>query len=66
MIVTLGAFTSQAMNFAKSKTNLRLIDGNELVDLILAHYEKFDSSYKGLLPLRMVYIPESLTPKEAE
>jgi hypothetical protein len=31
-------------------SNLRLIDGNELVDLILAHYEQLDSSYKGMLP----------------
>jgi restriction system protein len=66
MLVALGTFTSQAINFAKSKTNLRLIDGNELVDLILAHYEKFDSRYKGILPLRKVYIPESLDPQEEQ
>jgi restriction system protein len=64
LLVTLGAFTSQAKNFAKSKSNLRLIDGDELVDLILAHYEQFDSRYKGILPLKRVYVPESL--KETE
>ena len=31
MIVTLGGFTAQANEFRKSKTNLRLIDGSELV-----------------------------------
>jgi restriction system protein len=61
MIVTLSTFTTQAINFAKSKTKLRLIDGNELVDLILLHYEEFDSSYKGMLPLRRVYVPEPLS-----
>lgn len=60
MIVTLAAFSPQATAFAKSKSNLRLIDGELLVDLILSHYEQFDSSYKGLLPLRRVYIPEPL------
>jgi restriction system protein len=64
MIITLGTFTTQAINFAKSKSNLRLIDGNELVGLILLHYEQFDSSYKGILPLRRVYVPEPLSPKE--
>jgi restriction system protein len=64
MVVTLGMFTAQAVNFAKSKTNLRLIDGNELVELILAHYEQFDSSYKGMLPLRRVYVPEPLSSQE--
>ena len=28
--------------------NLRLIAGDELVNLILQHYEKLDSRYKGL------------------
>ena len=64
MIVTLGTFSTQATNFAKSKSNLRLISGTELVDLILTHYEEFDSSYKGLLPLRRIYVPEPLSSKE--
>jgi restriction system protein len=60
LLVTLGAFTNQARNFARSKTNLRLIDGSELVDLVLQHYEEFDSRYKGLLPLKRIYVPEVL------
>lgn len=35
LLVTVGAFTNQAKNFARSKANLRLIDGDDLVDLIL-------------------------------
>jgi restriction system protein len=65
LFVTLGTFSSQAVNFAKSKTNLRLIDGQELVDLIIAHYDNFDSRYKGLIPLKRVYVPETL-PEEEE
>jgi restriction system protein len=61
LLVTLGSFTSQAMNFARSNSNLRLIDGEELVDLILAHYEQFDPQYKGILPLKKVYIPQPTT-----
>lgn len=64
LLVTLGTFTSQARSFAKSKSNLRLIDGSELVGLIFQHYEQFDSRYKGLLPLRRVYVPEVLEETE--
>ena len=39
LLVTLGSFTKQARGFAQGKSNLRLIDGDELVDLILRHYE---------------------------
>jgi restriction system protein len=60
LMVTLGVYTGQAKNFARSKANLRLIDGSDLVDLILEHYEEFDSRYKGLLPLKRIYVPESL------
>lgn len=65
LLVTLGTFTSQAKNFAKSKSNLRLIDGDELVNLILLHYEQFDSRYKGLLPLKRVYVPQTLEETES-
>jgi restriction system protein len=59
-MVTLGSFTPQAKHFARAKTNLRLIDGEELVRLIFAHYDQFESRYKGLLPLRRVFVPEAL------
>ncbi|MHB8928779.1 MAG: restriction endonuclease [Bacillota bacterium] len=61
LIVTLGTFTNHARAFAQSKGNLRLIDGDDLVELILEHYEEFDSRYKGLMPLRRVYVPELIT-----
>ena len=63
-MVTLGVYTNQAKNFARNKANLRLIDGSDLVDLILEHYETFDSRYKGLVPLKRVYVPESLEESE--
>lgn len=66
LFVTLGTFTNQAKSFSKSKSNLRLIDGDELVSLILQHYEKFDSQYKGLIPLRKVYVPEAIEKGEDE
>jgi restriction system protein len=64
LLVTLGTFTPPARNFERSKSNLRLIDGEELVQLVFQHYESFDSRYKGLLPLRRVYIPEVLKEEE--
>jgi restriction system protein len=64
LFVTLGSFTKQARTFAKSKPNLRLIDNEELTDLILRHYEKFDSRYKGILPLQRVYVPQPIDEEE--
>lgn len=58
LFVTMGTFTKAAIQFASGKSNLRLIDGVELVSLILEHYELLDSRYKAIMPLRRVYIPE--------
>lgn len=60
LFITLGTFNGQALNNAKGKSNLRLIDGNELVELVLQHYDQFDSRYQGLLPLKRVYVPEPI------
>lgn len=59
LLVTLGTFTPAAKTFARSKSNLRLVDGEELIRMITSHYEQFDSKYKGILPLKRVYVPES-------
>lgn len=66
MFVTLGTFTNQASTFARNKSNLRLIDGNDLVDLIFRHYDQFDSSYKALIPLKRVYVPAPIEDETSE
>lgn len=60
LLITLGDFTKQAEDFAKVKTNLRLMDGQEFVDIILKNYEKLDSKYKAIIPLKNVYIPTQI------
>lgn len=58
IVVTLGSFTTQARRFSEGKANLRLIDGDDLVSMVLNHYESLDARYQGLIPLKRVYIPE--------
>lgn len=58
LFVTLGTFTAQARNYARSQPNLRLIDGDGLVAIVLAHYEQLDSRYRAVIPLKRVYVPD--------
>ena len=60
LVVTLGTFSPSAKSFAKGKSNLRLIDRADLVDLIFEHYDKFDPRYKAVLPLKQVFVPAPL------
>lgn len=57
LFIAIAGFSKKAREFAKSKTNLRIIDGDELIDILLQHYEQLDSKYKAIIPLKNVYIP---------
>jgi len=59
LFVTLGGFSGDARVFERTKPNLRLIDGSTLIELIYSHYEKFDTRYKLLLPLKRTYVPSA-------
>lgn len=58
LVVTLGEFTPDAVRFGNAKSNLRLIQGAELVDLIFNHYDDFDPKYKAIIPLKRVFVPQ--------
>jgi len=57
LFITLGSYSPDARTAERSKPNLRLIDGGELIELIYVHYERFDPRYQMLLPLKRTYIP---------
>ena len=57
LFVTLGTFSEQAKKFAGSKPKLRLVNGEEVLALIMRHYDAFDAQYKSLIPLKRVLIP---------
>ena len=56
LFVTLGAYSSDAIRIERTRQDLRLINGTQLVDLVLEYYEVLDPEWKQLLPLRRVYV----------
>ncbi len=61
LLVSVGGFNKRARDFCFGKRNLKLIDGDELVELVYKYYDRLDGKYKGMFPLRKVYIPETLS-----
>lgn len=59
LLVTVSGFTNQARDFARTKNNIRLMDGSALVELVLEHYEELQPRYKALIPLKRVYVPQA-------
>jgi restriction system protein len=64
LFVTLGDYSSDAVRIERSKSNLRLIGGTDLVQLIFNNYERFEPRFKSLLPLKRSYTPSAI-PSEA-
>lgn len=60
LFVTLGTFSADARAFERTKPNMRLIDGETLIELIYEHYHEFEPRYQMLLPLKRSYIPGSI------
>ena len=61
LFVSIGGFNKRARDFSFGKRNLKLVDGNELIELVYKYYDQLDGKYKGIIPLRKVYIPEILS-----
>lgn len=56
LFVTLGAFSSDARHIERTRQDLRLLSGPELVELIFTHYEHIAPAWQRLLPMRRVYV----------
>lgn len=57
LFVSTGGFTSQAIIVAK-QNGVKLIDLEELVQLIIEWYEMMPNDTRALLPLQKMYVPE--------
>ena len=53
--MTLGTYSADALHIERTRQDLRLLKGTQLVDLIFEYYEGLDAEWKRLLPLRSVY-----------
>lgn len=58
LFITTGGFSSSAVDFARTKGNLRLINGVELIGLIQKHYDGLSQPYRQQIPLRRLLAPD--------
>lgn len=58
LFVNLGSYSRPARLLERNKSKLRLIDGDELVDLVLEHYVHLSPKYRTLLPLKQIYVAD--------
>jgi len=61
VFVTLGGFTTEALRLERSSHDIRLIGGDEFVQMLLENYEDLADEWRREFPLRSVYVYDSLT-----
>lgn len=60
IFIATGGYTSAALEFARTRGNLRMIDGIELIDLIEKYYDQFDLKHRQRIPLRRILVPDPM------
>jgi restriction system protein len=56
LFVTLGTFSADARHIERTRQDLRLLSGPDLVELIFTHYERMAPAWQRLLPMRRVFV----------
>lgn len=58
LFITLGSFSRQSVELERNRPKLRLIDGEQLVELVLEHYSQLAPRYRSIIPLKQIYVPD--------
>ncbi|NOW44535.1 restriction system protein [Novosphingobium sp. SG751A] len=58
LFVTLGSYSRQARIRERNNPRLRLIDGEQLVEMVQANYAQLSPRYRHTLPLKQIYVPD--------
>ena len=56
LLVTLGSYSKDAIGLGRTRQDLRLVSGKELVEMIFENYDKLPAERKRLLPMRSVWV----------
>lgn len=57
LFITLSDFTKNAKEFLAKQSQIKSINGNEFVDLLLKYYEYMPDEFKNVIKLKKVYMP---------
>lgn len=58
LYINLGSYSRSSVELERNRAKLRLIDGEQFVDMVLQHYPKMSPRFRGLIPLKQIYVPD--------
>mgnify|MGYP003669289369 CR=1 FL=1 len=58
LFVNLGSFARGAVELERNRAKLRLINGEQFVELIFEHYATLAPRYRAMIPLKQIFVPD--------
>lgn len=58
LFVNLGSFARGAVELERNRAKLRLINGEQLVELVFEHYSVLAPRYRAMIPLKQIFVPD--------
>lgn len=58
LFINLGSFSRESGALERNRAKLRLINGEQLVEMILDQYDKLAPRFRSLIPLKQIYVPD--------
>lgn len=58
LFVNLGSFARGAVELERNRAKLRLINGEQFVELIFEHYAQLAPRYRTIIPLKQIFVPD--------
>ncbi len=58
LFINLGSYARGAVELERNRAKLRLINGEQFVELIFEHYGKLAPRYRAIIPLKQIFVPD--------
>lgn len=58
LFVNLGSYARGAVELERNRAKLRLINGEQFVELILEYYGSLSPRYRAMIPLKQIFVPD--------
>ena len=58
LFVNLGSFARGAIELERNRAKLRLINGEQFVELVFEHYSSLSPRYRAMIPLKQIFVPD--------
>ncbi|WP_419762636.1 restriction endonuclease [Defluviimonas aestuarii] len=58
LFVCLGSFSRAASDLERNRAKLRLVDGEDFVEMVLENYPSLSPRYRSTIPLKNIYVPD--------